>query len=316
MGLRSLCRCLLKPKGAQALGEPSWWEGRTVPNLDMEKTQCQVQKDGLLKGYALTAEAVKKSPADTAFVAMDAKLVPELGALYDVYEVSLALLPRLEERPWTEDVAYSLEGFAKERRLRTMSLNIAEIIWEGVAKTRTTLLGDPTRLRKEVPGQNVVLVGFSLRGLPLPNSIDSAQKLALATQEYHPTGVAAELFDPMSPDTGPSSPDIHTTGRGRRWVCFRDKKDLERFTGDFDGKLIDGIIVKVERMPKPWKAFKKSVKTQGACLQEKLQTAATLAKDGLSLLGEIISPPLGDAEFPWCPNPEDAPPHYYDSEDD
>ncbi|KAK6949445.1 hypothetical protein Daesc_009525 [Daldinia eschscholtzii] len=153
-------------------------------------------------------------------------------------------------------------------------------------------------------------------GSPLPRSINSAQKLTAAIQDYRPIGVAADVSDPLNPQFKPCSPGIHATGMTRGCVCFKDKEALENFIKDYDGKIIDGVKVDVDEIPHQplWKLAKNYLKTKGTSVRDHLEGIATSAKESLPRLSDLFHSPA-DANFPWCPNPEDAPPGYYDDED-
>lgn len=155
------------------------------------------------------------------------------------------------------------------------------------------------------------------QGSHLPPSIDSAQKLALATEDYRPIGVAADICDIRFEGIKPCCPGIGATGMTRGCVCFKDEKALEEFINDVDGSVIDGVTIKVENIPYQtfWKYLKEAIKAKGTSMYNRLETTAMMAKENIRRWYGALSSPA-DGKFPWCPNPEDAPPGYYDTDDD
>ncbi|KAI0849616.1 hypothetical protein F5Y00DRAFT_235274 [Daldinia vernicosa] len=155
------------------------------------------------------------------------------------------------------------------------------------------------------------------QGLPLPPSIDSAQKLALATEDCQPFGVAADICDVRFEGNKPRCPGIHATRMTRGCVCFNDERTLEEFINNVDGSIIDGVTIKVERIPyQPlWKYLKEAIKARGISLYAWLAMAATTTKENLPRWYDALSSPT-EGILPWCPNPEDAPPGFYDTDDD
>ncbi|KAI1804682.1 hypothetical protein F4811DRAFT_262053 [Daldinia bambusicola] len=153
-----------------------------------------------------------------------------------------------------------------------------------------------------------------LGGLCLPCSINSAHKLAAAIQDYQPLGVAADICDPQYPQFKPCSPGIYAMGMTRGCVCFKNEETLEKFIKDFDGCVIDGWTIKVEKIPHQpfWKLVRGYMKTKSTSLWGHLELAATLAKENLPRWSELFA--TSTETLPWCPNPEDAPPRYYDTD--
>ncbi|KAI1656915.1 hypothetical protein F4813DRAFT_390256 [Daldinia decipiens] len=155
------------------------------------------------------------------------------------------------------------------------------------------------------------------QGSRLPPSIDSAQKLAFVTEDYRPIGVAADICDVRFEGFKPCCPGIRETHMTRGCVCFKDKKALDEFINDVDGSVIDGVTIKVENIPYQtfWKYLKDAIKAKGTYIYDRLEIAAMMAKGNIPRWYDALFSPA-DNRFPWCPNPEDAPPGYYDTDDD
>ncbi|OTB17456.1 hypothetical protein K445DRAFT_20800 [Daldinia sp. EC12] len=153
-------------------------------------------------------------------------------------------------------------------------------------------------------------------GLPLPRSINSTQKLAVAIQNYRPIGVAADVSDPLNPQFKTCSPGIRAMGMTRGCVCFKDKEALAKFIKDYDGKTVDGVKVKADEISHQplWKLVKDYLRTKGTSMRDHLKGITTSAKESLSGWSDLFHSPAG-VNFPWCPNTEDAPPGYYDTGD-
>ncbi|KAI1465443.1 uncharacterized protein F4812DRAFT_123457 [Daldinia caldariorum] len=151
-------------------------------------------------------------------------------------------------------------------------------------------------------------------GSSLPFSINSAHKLAVAIQDYRPIGVAADISDPQYRQFLPCFPGVYTVGITRGCVCFKDEEALEKFVKDFDGRAIDGVTIKVEKVPHQpfWKLVGEYLKTKGTSLRGHLELVATSARENRPRWSELFA--TSTERLPWCPNPEDAPPRYYDTD--
>ncbi|KAJ2986332.1 hypothetical protein NUW58_g5076 [Xylaria curta] len=81
----------------------------------------------------------------------------------------------------------------------------------------------------------------------LPPSIDSAQRLALAVQEFNPIAVAADCSNVSDIREPRSSSSIHTSRRTYGCVCFEDDQALEYFIYAFNGKKYGEVVLTVVR---------------------------------------------------------------------
>jgi hypothetical protein len=90
-------------------------------------------------------------------------------------------------------------------------------------------------------------------GKELPPSIDSAQKLALAVQNFKPIGVAADCSNAKNGAKKRHPTSIHTVNRTCGCVCFKSNKALQHFIRVMNGQRYGNVALKAARAPLPQK---------------------------------------------------------------